>query len=137
MHPRRRVIQITCLLLITISGLLLGASQGVWQLTFISFLGGFLGLLLVDWLRVIRIQGWLANTASILILLFAMKDFYGGDSAAKLISVGQLLVYLQTVLMFQEKTPRLYWQVLVLSLLQVVVASIFNLNFEGGLLFII
>ena len=137
MHPRRRVIQVTCMLLITLSGLLLGASQGVWQLTFISFLGGFLGLLLVDWLRVIRIQGWLANTASILILLFAMKDFYGGDSAAKLISVGQLLVYLQTVLMFQEKTPRLYWQVLVLSLLQVVVASIFNLNFEGGLLFVI
>ncbi len=137
MHPRKHVIQIVCLMLITMSGLLLGTSQNSWGLPAIAFLGGLVGLIVVDWWRLFHLTGWLANTASILILLYAMKDFYGGDSAAKLISVGELLVYLQTVLLFQKKTPRLYWQVLVLSLLQVVVAAIFNLNFEGGLLFIV
>ena len=136
MHPRKLVIQIVCLLLITASGLLLGASQNSWHLAAFAFLGGFISFVLVDRLGLFHLSGWLANVASILILVYAMKDFYGGDSASKLISVGNLLIYLQTVLLFQKKTPRLYWQVLVLTLLQVVVAAIFNLNFEGGLLFV-
>ncbi len=137
MHPRRRFIQLTCVLLVSISGTLLGLSQGTWQLTVLSVAGAMAGFLIVDYLQWFRLQGWLANIASILILLYAMSEFYNSENALKLVSVGKLLVYLQTVLMFQEKTPRLYWQVLVLTLLQVVVAAIFNLNFEGGVLFLI
>ena len=137
MHPRSRIIQLTCLLLISISGFLLGTSQGSLQITVTAIAGGIAGFLLVDYWRLFHLSGWLANAASILILLFALQDFYGGDSAVKLTSVGRLLIYLQTVLLFQQKTPRLYWQVLVLTLLQVVVAAIFNLNFEGGVLFIV
>lgn len=137
MHPRRRFIQLTCVLLVSISGTLLGLSQGTWQLTVLSVAGAVAGFLIVDYLQWFRLQGWLANIASILILLYAMSEFYSSANALKLISVGKLLVYLQTVLMFQEKTPRLYWQVLVLTLLQVVVAAIFNLNFEGGVLFLV
>ncbi|MCH2181172.1 MAG: DUF3488 and transglutaminase-like domain-containing protein [Mariniblastus sp.] len=137
MHPRKQMVEWTCLLLVTVSGFLLGASQNSVMLTMIAFTGALLPLILVDWLRLFYLRGWLANVASILILLYAMKDFYGGNSTTKLISVGQLLIYLQTILLFQKKTPRLYWQVLVLTLLQVVVAAIFNLNLEGGLLFIL
>lgn len=137
MHPRKSMAQWTCLLLVTVSGFLLGASQNSLILTLIAFAGALLALILVDWLRLFYLSGWLANVASILILLYALRDFYGGNSTAKLVSVGQLLVYLQTILLFQKKTPRLYWQVLVLTLLQVVVAAIFNLNLEGGLLFVL
>ena len=104
MHPRKHVIQIVCLLLITLSGLLLGASQNSWHLAAFAFLGGFISFVLVDRLGLFYLSGWLANVASILILAYAMKDFYGGDSATKLISVGHLLVYLQTVLLFQHCT---------------------------------
>lgn len=96
-----------------------------------------LSIVLTDWLKWISIEGWLANSISLLILLFAMRNFFDTDSAGKLISVAKLLVYLQAVLLFQKKTARLTWQILVLGLLQVVVTTIFSVNFEGGLLFIV
>ncbi len=136
MYPRRRYIEFAFIVLISLSGLLIGLSHDNRPLLWTAIAGAVVSFLLVDYLRLFHLSGWLANIASILILLYAMRDFVGGDSAVKLISVAKLLVYLQCVLVFQEKTPRLYWQILVLSLLQVVVAAIFNLNFEGGLLFI-
>ncbi len=133
----KRLLQISLVSLVAVSGLLLGLSQGNMRLSFVAITGGLIAFFVVDLLRMFQLKGWLANVASIVILVFAMKDFMKGDSAIKLIAVSNLLVYLQTVLMFQEKTPRLVWQVMVLSLLQIVVAAIFNLNFEGGMLFIV
>lgn len=136
MLPIDRLIRITVLVLVVISGLLLGISLSHWGLTLIALIGAIGGYLIADHWKIFRLDGVLANIASVLILLLAMKDFLPGDSTGKLISVANLLVYLQTVLMFQEKTPRLVWQILVLSLLQVVVSAIFSLDFEGGMLFL-
>jgi transglutaminase-like putative cysteine protease len=133
----KKLAQLNILLLVLISGLLLGISLGSWRITLIAVSGAILGYLITDHFRLLRIEGVIANAASIAILLLAMKDFIPEDSIGKLISVANLLVYLQTVLMFQEKTPRLIWQILVLSLLEVVLAAIFSLNFEGGLLFLL
>ncbi len=133
----KKLVQLNILLLVLISGLLLGMSLGSWRMTLIAVIGAILGYLSTDYFRLLRIEGVIANTASIAILFLAMKDFLPEDSTGKLISVANLLVYLQTVLMFQEKTPRLIWQILVLSLLEVVLAAIFSLNFEGGLLFLL
>lgn len=96
-----------------------------------------LSLVFTDWLKWLSIDGWLANSISLLILIFAMRNFFDTDSAGKLIAVAKLLVYLQAVLLFQKKTARLTWQIMVLSLLQIVVTTIFSVNFEGGLLFIV
>ncbi|MEM7784711.1 MAG: transglutaminaseTgpA domain-containing protein, partial [Planctomycetota bacterium] len=93
--------------------------------------------LAVDIFKIFKIRGIMANIASIMILLLAMKDFLPGDSNGKLESVATLLVYLQTVLMFQEKKTRLNWQILILSFLQVVVAAIFSVGLEAGLLFLL
>ena len=129
--------RIALVLMTCLSGILLGLSQGNNQLMAIACGGAIAGWLIVDVLRLFQLQGWVANAASIGILIYAMSDFFGGDGASKLISTSKLLVYLQTVLMFQEKTVRLNWQVMVLSLLQAVVAAIFNVDFEGGLLFVV
>ena len=131
-----RIIRLCVLLLVVVAGGLLGLSLGSFRLTMIACGGAFLGFLLSDQFKCFHIDGLLANIASVTILVLAMKDFWPEDSTGKLISVANLLVYLQTVLMFQKKTPRLIWQILVLSLLQVVVAAIFSLNFEGGMLFL-
>ena len=131
-----RIIRLTVLLLVVVSGGLLGLSLGSFRLTMIACGGAFLGFLLADQFKCFHVDGLLANIASVTILVLAMKDFWPEDSTGKLISVANLLVYLQTVLMLQKKTPRLIWQILVLSLLQVVVAAIFSLNFEGGMLFL-
>ena len=90
-----------------------------------------------DVLEWISIEGWVANVASIGILIWSMIEFFPGDSAGKLIAVGKLLVCLQAVLVFQKKSPRLIWQIMVLSLLQVVITTIFSFQFEGGVLFVV
>jgi len=122
---------------VLISSTLLGMSMESMRMISIGVVGAVVGFLVTDWFKLFRIKGFLANVASVVILFLAMKDFFGEDGMGKLVSVANLLVYLQTVLMFQEKVPRLNWQVLVLSLLQVVVAAIFSLNFEAGLLFLL
>ncbi len=133
----KRLIQLTLLALVLISSLLLGMSMESMRMIAIGVVGAVIGFIVTDWFKLFRIRGFLANVASIVILFLAMKDFFSEDGMGKLVSVANLLVYLQTVLMFQEKTPRLNWQILVLSLLQVVVAAIFSLNFEAGLLFLV
>ena len=132
----RRLIQTTILVLVLISSVLLGLSMESMRMIAIGVVGAVLGFLVADCFKLFNIRGFLANVASVVILFLAMKDFFSEDGMGKLVSVANLLVYLQTVLMFQEKTPRLIWQVLVLSLLQVVVAAVFSLNFEAGLLFL-
>ena len=124
-------------LLVLVSSLVLGLSLGNTRLIMIAYGGATLGYFVADVSKLFRLRGVLANIVSLLILLIAMKDFFPGDSSGKLVSVANLLVYLQTVLMFQEKSTRLNWQILILSLLQVVVAAIFNFKFEAGLLFLL
>lgn len=136
MFPVKKFLQLTMLVLVFTSGVVLGLSQGNLELTLVAAIGGILGYVISDCLRVFQLRGLTANIASILVLIYAMRNFFGTDGAAKLVCVSNLLVYLQTVLMFQEKTPRLNWQLMTLSLLQIVVAAIFNLNFEGGLFFV-
>lgn len=92
---------------------------------------------LTDALEWVSIEGWVANVASLGILAWSVFEFYPADSAGKLIAVGKLLVCLQAVLLFQKKSPRLIWQIMVLSLLQVVITTIFSVQFEGGVLFVI
>ncbi len=133
----KRQIQITLYILVLISSLLLGLSLESPRLIAIAIVGATIGFIVTDLLKLFRIQGVLANIASIVILVLAMKDFFPEDSTGKLVSVANLLVYLQTVLMFQDKTPRLNWQILILSLLQVVVGAIFTLDLEAGLLFLL
>lgn len=133
----KRQVQITLYVLVLISSLLLGMSLESPRLIVIAVVGATIGFVVTDLLKLFRIEGVLANIASIVILVLAMKDFFPEDSTGKLVSVANLLVYLQTVLMFQEKTPRLNWQILILSLLQVVVGAIFTLDLEAGLLFLL
>ncbi len=133
----KRYLQITIFPLVILSGILLGSAMESSSMIAVAIIGALLGFLTVDLLKWFQLQGMIANLVSIGILVLAMWDFFDLDGTGKLIAVANLLVYLQTVLMFQDKTPRLNWQILVLSLLQVVVSAIFTLNLEGGILMMI
>ena len=133
----KRLMQISLLAVVLISSVLLALSTnslGLFLVASVCAVGGFV---LTDLLKWFRIEGWLANVVSIAILVLAMKDFFYVDSSGKLIAVSNLLVYLQGVLMFQVKTPRLNWQILVLSLLQVVISTIFSVGFGNSYLLLV
>jgi len=109
-------LKINLLVMVLLSGLLLGWSMDSISIMVVSLIGATLGFL------------------SILVLV--MWDFFSVDGPSKLVSVATMLTYLINVLMFQRKTPRLNWQLLALSLLQVVLGAIFSLDFEAGMLFL-
>ena len=136
MPTANRALKINLLVMVLLSGLLLGWSMESIAIMVVATAGAILGFVVCDWLKLFRIEGLLANVVSWGILLFVMRDFFSVDSPSKLVAVATMLTYLINVLMFQRKTPRLIWQLLVLSLLQIVLGAIFSLDFEAGMLFL-
>ena len=126
---------INLLVMVLLSGLLLGWSMESVAIVVVTFAGALLGFVVCDWFKLFRIEGLLANVVTVSILVLVMGDFFSIDGHNKLIAVGTMLTYLTNVLMFQRKTPRLIWQLFALSLLQVVLGAIFSLDFEAGMLF--
>lgn len=137
MYPHLLKIQIAIACLVAIGGFVLGVNLRASDLAAVSIIGAVVAFIIVDRLKWFELYGWLANIVLIGILFFSMRDFIGGNSTEKLRSVANLLAFMQVALAFQKKTPRLCWQLLVMSILQVVVAAIFNLNFEHGAYFIL
>lgn len=133
-----RILQILVIITISLSGLLLGMSQGDFEPFFIAIIAASAAWVFVDVFKWFSLPQWLANLIAIVVTAFTVASFFfTGDPVRQLLGVGKLLVYLQSILLFQEKSARVYWQVMVLSLLQIVVGAVFNLGFEGGVLFIV
>ena len=87
------------------------------------------------WMRLNRLM---ANLAALAAVCWSMRSFFAGvGTEEQLLAVADMLVYLQIVLLFQEKSGRVYWQLIVLSLLQVVVAAALNLGPHFGLLLVL
>ena len=137
MYPHLLKIQIAVAALVAVGGFVLGSNLRAIDISVISIMGAVIAFTVVDRLKWFELSGWIANFVLLGILFLSMRDFIGGNSTEKLISVANLLAYLQVALAFQKKTPRLCWQLLLLSILQIVVAAIFNLNFEYGQYFIL
>lgn len=123
---------------LSLSAMLLGMSQGTSQPLLIAAGAALAAWLVVDLLGWFSLPQWLANVFALIVTVFTVAIFFfTGDPTTQLIGVGNLLIYLQSILLFQKKSSRVYWQILVLGLLQVVVAAVFNLGFEGGVLFVL
>src|SRR5262245_54853070 len=86
--------------------------------------------------RWLRLNWLIANLMALTAVVWSMRNFLRAGSESQLLAIADMLVYLQIVLLFQEKTARVYWQLIVLSLLQVVVAAALNLGPQFGLLLV-
>src|SRR5215212_12272155 len=86
-------------------------------------LAGGLSVWLTDIWKWFRLNRMLGNLAAIGAVLYSLSEFLApnNNSEGQLQAIATLLVYLQVILFFQEKNARLYWQMILLSLLQVVV----------------
>jgi transglutaminase-like putative cysteine protease len=67
-------------------------------------------------------------------VVFSLYSFFGGYLNAQLKAIANLLVYLQLILFFQDKNDRIYWHMILLSLLQVVVGAALDLGMVFGVL---
>ncbi len=91
-------------------------------------------LLPLRYSRYLRMNRLVANIGALMAVAWSLRDFLHRGSEGQLLAVADMLIYLQIVLLFQERSNRVYWQLLVLSVLQVVVAAALNLGPQFALL---
>lgn len=145
-RPRRwgklsveRLLQILMGTLAATGTLLLGMGQGNLLLPALMLLAVVASILFTDTLRWFRLHRAVANLAAIVAVGFSLAEFVGwrDDTHRQLLAIAHLLIYLQVVLLFQRKSERIYWQLAVLGLLQVVVAAALNAGVEFGVVLVI
>jgi transglutaminase-like putative cysteine protease len=95
----------------------------------------FLNAWLVKTCRFIPLPRWLANLSTLVALLFLIAQIKAND-VTPLLVIGQFLVLLHVVKLFEQRANRDYAQMLILSLLLMVAAAISTASLLFGLLFI-
>lgn len=131
-----RRLQWNLAILVVLGASLLSGVDGGSYLTVISLVGAAVSLTFVDGLRWFYLGRLSSNIIALVVAFYPLLDFFNKPNEAQLMSIAQLLVHLQVVLLLERKTPRIYWQIFVLSVLQVVVASALRFDLQGGLLFL-
>jgi transglutaminase-like putative cysteine protease len=112
--------------------LALGHESG-WMPALLAIAAAF-SVLVTDLIPRLRLNRIVGNLIAVAAVAWSLYDFLDRTSEQQLMAISQMLVILQVLLLFQEKTGRTYWQLLVLSLLQVVVAAALNSGLEFGVL---
>ena len=131
-----RLLQIAVALVSALGVIMLAMGQRDARLALVALAAIAASLVLTDikhWLRLNRI---LANIAGLTAVAISLGDFMRFDNDTQLFAIANLLIYLQIVLLFQPKMLRVYWQILVLSLLEVVVGAALNLGGLFGVLLV-
>lgn len=134
-----RLLQVNIAVLTVVGTLLLGLGQENPMLPALSLFAAVTSIYFTDVMGWFRLHRMIANLAAVGALFISLREFdvFGGDSTSQLGAIASLLVYLQFVLLYQEKNERVYWQLVVLSLLQVVVAAALHLGVEFGALLVV
>lgn len=132
-----RLLQIHIATMAALGALLLGMGQRnpalpLWMLT-----AAITSVWLTDvtgWFRLNRAVTNVAAVVAFCVFLWQLSELRG---LVRILAIGNLLVYLQIILLFQEKEPRTYGQLALLSLLEVVVAAAFRQKAMFGLLLVV
>jgi len=123
---------ITCL-----SAFMLGLGQSDAALPLLMLFTALVSLYLTDFRRWIRLGDWTVNAIVLLIVFFTIGDILRNRAEDLAFSIARVLVFVEMVLVFREKAPRFCWQILLISLLQVVVATVFQQSMLFGLLLLL
>jgi hypothetical protein len=89
---------------------------------------------MTGWFRLNRTVTNLLSVVVFFIFVWQLSELRG---LVRILAIGNLLAYLQIILLFQQKDPRTYGQLALLSLLQVVVAAVFRQKALFGLLLVV
>ncbi len=132
-----RSLQIAVAIMASLGTILLGMGARNALLPLVTIVVAVSSLYLTDKLGWIRLNRNVASLAAVAAVCISVIDFFQLGSENQLLAIAYLLIYLQIVLMYQRKDVRVYWQLLMLSLLQVVVASALNFGLGFGTLLIV
>lgn len=121
-----------------LGGVVLGSGTGMEVLAVTAVFFALFGFVCVDWLKLFALPSIAAYTAMGLAAIYCVSNFieFDAPNTRQMRVVAELLVFVQAILMLQEKTHRIYEQLGVFCLLQLIVAAVFNNAVNYGLLLV-
>ncbi|MBB3205353.1 transglutaminase-like putative cysteine protease [Rhodopirellula rubra] len=121
-----------------LGGMLLGTASDTQSLSVIVVTFAVIGFVCVDWQKLFALPSLVAYAAMALTAFVCVAEFVqdADQLGRKMVAVAQLLAVAQAILMLQEKTHRLFEQLLIFALLNCVVAAVFNDAFNYAIWFI-
>lgn len=121
-----------------LGGLVLTAGTETESIPVIAVFFAIFGYLFVDLLELFALPPIAAYAAMALAALYCVSDFTDLDSPGnhQMEAVARLLVFVQAILMLQRKSRRIFEQLGVFCLLELIVAAVFNNAISYGLLLI-
>jgi hypothetical protein len=125
-------------LMTALGGMLIGTGADTESLRMIVVAFAAIGFIFVDWQKLFSLPPLVAYAAMALTAIVCVADFVQEAEllGRKMIAVAQLLAVAQAILMLQEKSQRLFEQLLVFALLNCVVAAVFNDAFNYAIWFL-
>lgn len=131
-----KLLQIHFAILTAIGGLLMSSGQVGVELPFIAVVASLASYLLVDRWKVLSLSTPLAYVGMGIVAAYSMTNFLWTGPDNQLMAVAQLLVLVLVVLQFQAKSLRVFEQIGVFCLLELIVAAVFNSALTFGILLV-
>jgi len=128
-----RLLQIHVAAFAVLGATVFGAGQRDLRVAVLVALAAVAGLIVTDW-GGRGLHRTVCNLAALVAVALALRETLRYEGFSQLLVIANLLVFLQAVLFFQRKDERIYWQLIMLSLLEVLVAAIFSQGVWFGLL---
>jgi hypothetical protein len=129
-----RLLSVNVATLVVLSTLLLGVGQQHAGLPALMLIAACASLWLTDLTGRLRLNRTLSNVAMLGAVLVCFWDLFRKAATPEIVVMGRLLAYLEIVLLFQKKDLRAWVQLMVLSLIQVAVATLVRQGVWFGLL---
>ena len=121
-----RLLQINMATLAALGALLLGMGQRSEAPPLLVALAAAASVWLTDLSGWVRLGRRLANLLMLLAAAASVGQVLPLRSELQALDFAWFVIYLQIILLFQQKDDRVYWMLIVLSLLEVVVATLFS-----------
>jgi hypothetical protein len=135
--PLERVLQILMAALATLATLMLGMGERNPLLPLLVVVVAASSIYFTDIKGWIRLNTSVANLAGLAAVVASLWDYMNVTQERQLLALANLLIYLQCVLLYRPKSPRIYWMLALLTLLQVAVATVLNLSVWFGALLVV
>ncbi|MDO4551045.1 MAG: DUF3488 and transglutaminase-like domain-containing protein [Planctomycetia bacterium] len=133
-----RFLQFAICLIVILSATLLGIGQEDPFLPVMVCVFTCISLLVTDIYQIFSLNKIFQNIVTILAMIIAVGNVsFRHQIIGQIIAIANLLVYLEIIILFRKKDIHTYWQLILLSFLQVVVAAAFPQSVTFGLLLLL
>ncbi|MDR1494191.1 MAG: transglutaminaseTgpA domain-containing protein [Planctomycetaceae bacterium] len=123
--------------IVWLSSFMLGMGQDDYLFPVITLVGAGVALWLADFKKIFQMGAVLSNVLIILIVLASLGYLAQSMGAQLAVSIVRVLVFVQIVLLFRPKESRTCWNIMSVSFLEVIVASVFTQTvIFGALMFL-